>query len=109
MDPMKNLKRRLKVKKSMKGLPTAGGFKKSLKLKGRAKGMSFGKTKGYLNHRGVGGQGLPQGPVEGPAPLSIRSMSWRRLLGRWRRSDEARTELARDSATEDQGSTRCFS
>jgi len=51
MDPMKNLKRRLKLKtkqpKEPKGLPTAGGFKKSLKLKGRAKGMPFGKTKGY--------------------------------------------------------------
>jgi len=49
MDPAKNLKRRLKVKKGMKGMsaPSAGSFKKSLKLKGRAKGMSFGKMKGY--------------------------------------------------------------
>ena len=48
MDPAKNLKRRFKLNtKKPKGLPTAGGFKKSLKLRGRAKGMSFGKTKGY--------------------------------------------------------------
>jgi hypothetical protein len=37
MNPMKKLKRRLKLNtKKPKGLPTAGGFKKSLKLKGRA-------------------------------------------------------------------------
>jgi len=49
MDFAKNLKRRLKVKKGMKGLgpASAGGFKKSLKLKGRAKGMPFGQSKGY--------------------------------------------------------------
>jgi hypothetical protein len=42
MNPAKNLKRRLKLNtKKPKGLP------KSLKLRGRAKGMSFGKTKGY--------------------------------------------------------------
>ena len=51
MNFQKNLKRRLKVKTgtSMKGMgpKSAGGFKKSLKLKGKAKGMSFGKTSGY--------------------------------------------------------------
>ena len=50
MNPLSAFKRKIKRSispKKPKGLPTAGGFKKSLKLRGRAKGMSFGKMKGY--------------------------------------------------------------
>ena len=52
MNFQKNLKRRLKIKKAKPGManmkPTsASGIKKSLKLRGRAKGMPFGGKKGY--------------------------------------------------------------
>jgi hypothetical protein len=52
VNPLSAFKRKIKRsispnKPKPKGLSTAGGFKKSLKLRGRAKGMSFGKMKGY--------------------------------------------------------------